>query len=246
VLWWVQRNRRAVVVALFVFAVLAFSGAWTRGALVLDGPGISLYVRLVLDHLGAGRTVPYWMPELWTGAPLWAVTPTLPIFLLVPLGTALGPDVAVKAGVLAMQVAGGCGTYVLARSLWKHGPASIVAGVLFALQHVSLAARQGLVAGAIALTALTLMAIPYRMLTGWIWNRTGSLLVLGFLHAAGNAATTGSGFTYGFLRELYPDDLATAGSMHLFAFAIVGMVVLVATRGRLGLRRPAQSSEEEK
>src|SRR5918911_5370108 len=86
VLWWLQRNRRAVTVALFVFTVLAFSGAWARGALVLDGPGISLYVRLALDHLGAGRTVPYWMPELWGGAPLWAVMPTLPIFLLVPLG----------------------------------------------------------------------------------------------------------------------------------------------------------------
>ena len=139
IVWWAKRNRRMLILATFIFAVVAFSGAWTGGALVLDGPGISLYVRLMLDHLGAGRAVPYWVPDLWTGAPVWAVTPTLPVFLLVPLATALGPDVAVKAGVLALQVFGACGTYVLARSLWKSFPAALAAGVLFALQPLVLA-----------------------------------------------------------------------------------------------------------
>ena len=91
VLYWVQRRRRVLTVGVLVFAVLGFSGAWTGGALVLDGPGLSLYVRLALDHLGAERTVPYWLPDLWAGAPVWVVTPTLPVFLLVPLATALGP-----------------------------------------------------------------------------------------------------------------------------------------------------------
>ena len=110
--------------------------------------------------------------------------------------------------------------------------AALIIAPLFALQHLALA-----VGNPVALVLLAVLAIPFRMLTGYLWNRTGSLLVLGFLHAAGNAVATGSGFTYGFLRELYPDDLATAGSMHLFAFAVVGIVVLVATRGRLGGRR---------
>ncbi|MGH9266510.1 MAG: hypothetical protein ACRD1D_17640, partial [Acidimicrobiales bacterium] len=131
--------------------VLGFSRAWSGGALVLDGPGISLYVRIMLDHLGADRMVPYWVPELWAGGPIWAVTPTLPLFLLVPFATALGPDVAVKAGVLAFQILGGCGAFVLARSLWRHIPASILAGVLFALQplvisHGALAGSQPTVA----------------------------------------------------------------------------------------------------
>lgn len=136
--WWAQRNRRLLTIALFTFAVLAFSGAWTGGALVLDGPGISLYVRMALDHLGADRAVPYWLPDLWAGAPIWAVTPTLPIFLLVPLATALGPDLAVKLGVLGFQVFGACGAYVLARSLWKNTGAAVVAGLLFALQPLVL------------------------------------------------------------------------------------------------------------
>ncbi len=149
--WWARRNRRLLTVVTFVFAVVAFSRGWTGGALVLDGPGISLYVRMALDHLGASRTVPYWLPDLWAGAPIWAVTPTLPLFLLVPLATALGPDIAVKVGVLGMQVFGACGTYLLARSLWKSFPAAIVAGVLFSLQplmisHGALAGSQPTVA----------------------------------------------------------------------------------------------------
>ena len=151
VLYWVQRRRRVLTVGILVFAVIGFSGAWTGGALVLDGPGLSLYVRLALDHLGAERTVPYWLPDLWAGAPVWVVTPTLPVFLLVPLATALGPDVAVKLGVLGVQVLGACGTFLLARSLWKSYPAAIVAGVLFALQpliisHGALAGSQPTVA----------------------------------------------------------------------------------------------------
>ncbi|MDP1806628.1 MAG: hypothetical protein Q8K72_15735, partial [Acidimicrobiales bacterium] len=149
--WWARRNRRILTVATFVFAVVAFSRGWTGGALVLDGPGISLYVRMALDRLGSSRSVPYWLPDLWAGAPIWVVTPTLPLFLLVPLGTALGPDVAVKVGVLGVQVFGACGTYLLARSLWRSFPAAVVAGILFALQpllisHGALAGSQPTVA----------------------------------------------------------------------------------------------------
>jgi hypothetical protein len=59
----------------------------------------------------------------------------------------------------------------------------------------------------------------------------------GLLHAAGNAVASGSGFDGGLLRKLYPDDLMTAGMLHMVAYALVGIVILVATRGRLGLRR---------
>ena len=110
--------------------------------------------------------------------------------------------------------------------------AALIVAPLFALQHLSLA-----VGNPVALVLLAVLAIPFRMLTGYLWNRTGSLLVLGFLHAAGNAVGSGSGFDGGFLRKLYPDAAGTAGSMHLLAFAVVGIVVLVATRGRLGVRR---------
>jgi len=123
--------------------------------------------------------------------------------------------------------------FAQARLQRTHAPAvaALLTGPLFALQHVSLA-----VGNVIALVALAFLAIPFRMITGWIWNRTGNLLVLGLLHAAGNAVASGSGFDGGFLRHLYPDS-STAGMLHLLAFVPVGIVVLVATRGRLGRRR---------
>jgi len=116
-----------------VFAVLSFSRGWTGGGLVLDGPGTSLYVRLVLDHLRAGNGVPYWMPEMWSGAPTWALGPSFPVLLLLPLGAVIGPDEAVKAAILSLQVAGGCGAFVLARSLWGRTFPAVTAGLVYGL-----------------------------------------------------------------------------------------------------------------
>ncbi|WP_164842452.1 CPBP family intramembrane glutamic endopeptidase [Actinoplanes solisilvae] len=123
-----------------------------------------------------------------------------------------------------------------ARLQRRHRPviAALLVAPVFALQHVSLAVGNPLPAAILLLTALAVVMIPYRMLTGWVWNRTGSLLILGFLHAAGNAAGPGSGFGEGLLRTLYPGDEMTAGFLHLIAYAVVGLVVLIATRGRLG------------
>ncbi|MDQ3641264.1 MAG: hypothetical protein M3450_07330, partial [Actinomycetota bacterium] len=183
ILYWAQRNRRLLTVSVFVFAVLAFSGSWTEGALVLDGPGISLYLRMALDHLGADRVVPYWLPDLWAGAPIWAVTPTLPIFLLIPAATALGPDVAVKLGVLAFQIVGACGTFVLARSLWKNFPAALVAGVLFALQPLVIS--HGVLAGSQP-TVGAMAAAPWLVWTlrkGLRGDGPGYLAVSGLLAA---------------------------------------------------------------
>jgi CAAX protease family protein len=131
--------------------------------------------------------------------------------------------------------------FVQARLQNRHAPAvaALIVAPFFALQHISLAVGNPLPLVVVLMTALAVVAIPYRMLTGWMWNRTGSLLLLGFLHAAGNAAGPGSGFDAGLLRKLYPDDLMTGGLLHLIAYAVVGIVVLVATRGRLGLRRTA-------
>ncbi len=129
--------------------------------------------------------------------------------------------------------------FVQARLQHRHAPAvaAIIVAPFFALQHISLAVGNPLPVLVVSMTALAVVSIPYRMLTGWMWNRTGSLLLLGFLHAAGNAAAPGSGFDGGLLRKLYPDDLMTAGVLHMLAYAVVGIVVLVVTRGRLGVRR---------
>jgi uncharacterized protein len=119
----------------------------------------------------------------------------------------------------------------------RHGPmrAALLVGPLFALQHVSLVVGGG-VTGLLLLGMLVVLAIPFRAVMAWVANRTGSLFAVGLVHAAGNAVAGGSGFGAGFLPRLYP-DAGFVGLLHLLAFAIIGLVLIAATRGRLGLAR---------
>ena len=116
-----------------LFAVLSFSRGWAQGTLVLDGPGTSLYVDLALDHLRAGNGLPYWVPDMWSGTPTWALGPSVPVLLLLPLAALIGADESVKMAILAFQVAGGCGAFVLARSLWGRTWPAVAAGLLYGL-----------------------------------------------------------------------------------------------------------------
>jgi membrane protease YdiL (CAAX protease family) len=120
----------------------------------------------------------------------------------------------------------------------RRGPAvaAILTAVMFALQHISLVAGTSLANAAVLMTLLAVLAVPFRFFAGWLYNRTGSLFLVGLAHAAGDAVAGGSGFQDGLLARLYPDSgLSTMA--HLLAFALVGLVVVVATRGRLGLPR---------
>jgi len=164
------------------------------------------------------------------------VPATLAAVFVVQLAFTLVPNNWAEEGVWS--------GFVQARLQNRHGPvlAALIVGPLFALQHVALAVSNPPAVAAILMIGLAVVAIPYRFLTGWIWNRTGSLLLLGLVHGAGNAAAPGSGFGQGgVLRHLYPADATTVGVFHLLAFFLVGLVVVAATRGRLGL--PTQHKE---
>jgi uncharacterized protein len=133
--------------------------------------------------------------------------------------------------------------FVQARLQDWRGPllAALITGPLFAIQHISLVFGNPLLVAALVMLIAIVLAIPFRFLTGWFYNRTGSLFLVGLLHAAGNAVAGGSGFQTGYLRHLYPDSII-AGGAHLVAFAIVGLAVAVATRGRLGLDPASNTS----
>ncbi|MDQ3641966.1 MAG: hypothetical protein M3450_11040, partial [Actinomycetota bacterium] len=129
-------RRRAGVAASLAFlalVVVAFTGGWSRGRPTLDGPGISLWVRLLLDHWRAGNGIPSWIPEMWAGTPAWDLFPAFHLLVLLPIAAVVGPDEAVKLGILAAQIAGAWGAFVLARSLWDRTWPAVAAGVLYGL-----------------------------------------------------------------------------------------------------------------
>lgn len=133
--------------------------------------------------------------------------------------------------------------FVQTRLQDRSGPlrAASATGILFALQHVSLVFGNTLLGGVVVLLFITATAVPFRFLQGWLANRTGSLVVVGLVHAAGNATTGGSGFAgAGLLPRLYPGEVV--GPTHLVASAALGLVVLAATRGRLGRRSGGDGS----
>jgi CAAX protease family protein len=196
------------------------------------------------------RAVRVRVPLRWYGLALVVVpvaaTVTAVALLGPPEGTSGLLASALVSGLL-VQLLLGCVTtnwaeevawtgFLQTRLQARHGPAraALATGPLFALQHAALAAGNGWLGGMAVLLFITATAVPFRFLQGWVANRTGSLLVVGLVHATGNATTDGSGFGGpGLLPRLYPDD--AVGPVHLLASAALGLVVLACTRGRLGL-----------
>jgi hypothetical protein len=118
--------------------------------------------------------------------------------------------------------------------------AVVLTAALFTLQHVPLVVQGGLnPIGLVLLLVLFVLSIPFRALCGWMYNRTASLFLVGLLHAFGDASTNGS-FSSGFLGRLYEN--ADVGFFHIFALALIGIIVIAATRARLGL--PARTTAE--
>jgi membrane protease YdiL (CAAX protease family) len=117
--------------------------------------------------------------------------------------------------------------------------AAALTGPMFALQHTALVVGGPAVGTVTVLLALTLLAVPYRAVMGWLYNRTHSLLLVGAAHAAGDAVAAGTVLGDGFLPRLYGQNL---GPLHLFAFAAIGLAVVLATRGRLGRTTPSPGS----
>lgn len=124
--------------------------------------------------------------------------------------------------------------FVQARVQMRFSPmvAALVTAPFFALQHSPLVFAGSLTGDAIVMGALIVLAVPFRMVMAWAFNRTGSLFLVGLAHAAGNAVVTSTVLGHALVPELYGRNL---GPVHLFGFAIIGTLVAVATGRRLGL-----------
>ena len=130
--------------------------------------------------------------------------------------------------------------FLQARLQDRRGPMKAVAltALFFTFQHISLIIASG--SAALLFPFFLVTVFGFRALMGWTYNRTDSLFVVGLVHAASNAATGGSGFFgSGVIGRLYESqDFATV--LHLVAALIVGLVLIAATRGRLGSVRPSE------
>jgi membrane protease YdiL (CAAX protease family) len=125
--------------------------------------------------------------------------------------------------------------FVQARLQDRHGAlaAAAITAPLFMLIHLPVyLAGLPLTAALVSFGVFLVFAVPFRIVLGWFYNRTGSLIIVALFHAAFNG-TGASGI-------LDPD------AVHLPAlvFAAIPIAVMAAwlvwrTRGRLGLTRAA-------
>lgn len=122
----------AVFVGLAV-AVVASTGGWRSGSLIIDGPGVSMWLRLMMRYWDAGQGIPSWIPDMWGGVPMWEIVSAFHLAIFLPLAKLLGPDAAVKTAMVGAQVAGAWGAFVLARSMWSRTWPSAVAGLIYGL-----------------------------------------------------------------------------------------------------------------
>lgn len=127
--------------------------------------------------------------------------------------------------------------FVQARLQRRHGPlrAAILTAPLFVCQHAALFASSGnsFVVAVILVIVLSVIAIPFRALLGAAYNSTGSLLLVGMIHAMGNGMTSGSGLWggEGLLPRLFSGEFV--GLTNQLTGAIIGLAVIMFTRGRL-------------
>jgi membrane protease YdiL (CAAX protease family) len=137
-----------------------------------------------------------------------------------------------------------------ARLQARHGAvlATVITGPLFAFGHISQLVQDSPAATLSLLALMIVICIPFRALLAWIYNRTGSIALVGLVHAVANATAAGSILGTGLLDRLYPGQ--GHGGVVIPILAVVGLVVLTGTRGRLGLptatrrrsgRRPARA-----
>jgi uncharacterized protein len=219
---------------------------------VVDGPaGLR---RLWADVVRVG-VAPRWYALALLAIPLLAVGFTVAVdgaptdTSVAALLSALGPGF-VMALVLTFlpnnlweEVAWAGFVQARLQTRWGAIGAAAICAPLFSLQHISLVVQGPPIEGAIVLGLLAVLAVPFRFLTGWVYNRTSSLFVVGLLHAAGNAVAGGSGFGAGLLPRLYPQS-PLAPAAHLLVIAALGLLAVTLTRGRLGVLRAASAHKE--
>jgi uncharacterized protein len=223
----------AVVITRIVDGPAGVRALWRRAVDVWVGARWYALALAATPALATGLTLAFF------GAPTAALTTEALVSALVG-GLLVQTLVSLVPNNWAEEV--GWMGFVQARLQARTTPmrAAALTAPLFALQHVALVVGSPLPTAVALMAFLIVVNIPIRALMGFAYNRTGSLFVVGLLHAAGNGVAAGSGFGAGFLARLYPDQQFVS-LMHLLALAVIGLVAIAVTRARLGVSRSRPS-----
>jgi uncharacterized protein len=129
--------------------------------------------------------------------------------------------------------------FLFARLQERHAPlrAALMASIPFCLWHMLSFIRDSgsLLTGAALTAYLLLPLVATRVVIGWLYNASGaSVLIGGLFHAMHNATVNPTGLAVAVLDLPQGEVLFLTGVLVLLA----GVVVAVATHGRLGLPGP--------
>jgi uncharacterized protein len=128
--------------------------------------------------------------------------------------------------------------FTFARLQDRHGPlrAALLTTVFFWLYHVPsfYVETRSWVATAAVLGFLLLPHLASRLIVGWLYNGSGSsVLIAGLFHATHNAMVNPTGLGVTVFGVPQTDILVIISGLAI----LVGAVIAIATRGRLGLKR---------
>jgi uncharacterized protein len=132
--------------------------------------------------------------------------------------------------------------FVFARLQDRHGPlrAALLTTVFFWLFHVSsfYVDTRSWVTTAAILGFLLLPHLASRFIVGWLYNGAGaSVLIAGLFHSMHNAVVNPTGLGVAVFEIPQTDTLLIMSGLVVLA----GAIIAIATRGRLGLKRPSEA-----
>jgi membrane protease YdiL (CAAX protease family) len=226
--------------ALFVIPTALFAqfGAAVLVTALADGMD---GVRSLLRRTFRWRVNPGWYLLAAFGLPVFAVAGATAVLGLEPLRAAIAEPVAAFAFVTGLAIVPlinlweetGWMGFVQTRLQDRYGAlrAALVSAVFFALLHLPLHITDAPADLALGMGVLLALAVPFRIVVGWLHNRTGgSVLIAAVFHASFNVGTSSV-----LLAALVPGLGALVVTSTVLVAAAVG--AMVATRGRLSAAR---------
>ena len=249
---------------LIAYCVLLAAASWpvmvgAPYAVFLVGPSVCAFVVVGITHGRRGvrelwgRVLRWRVPARYylvalvgLGAYLFATTYT--VVLLVRPGQLVGWSLTSAlltsaVNIVPVLVMVGLGEefgwrgFALPRLQDRHGPlvASLVVGLLWAVWHWPLRIVEGGVSTDLVWTTVGITAAS--CLYTWMFNSTGgSVLLVALMHAAEN---TWVGVPFEVVFDAGSPGFRDAFAVREIAFVVLVVVVVLVTRGRLGLRRHA-------